>query len=49
MLIGAAGGAVLIAGGGWGMYLVTMSYIVLLVTVTLNAWSIMIGLRQKTA
>jgi hypothetical protein len=45
MLIGAAGSAVLIAGGGWGMYLVTMSYIVLLV----HAWSIMIALRQKTA
>jgi hypothetical protein len=43
---GAAGGVVLAASGSWGIYLVTGSYIAIVVSVTLNAWAIMIGIGQ---
>jgi hypothetical protein len=41
LLIGVAGGAVLIRLAWWGMYMVTASYVILLISVVLNAWSIM--------
>jgi hypothetical protein len=41
---GIAGGAVLASGSTWGLYLVTASYVALLVSVTLNAWTIMVGI-----
>jgi hypothetical protein len=41
---GAAGGAVLALGSSWGLYLVTASYVALLVSVALNAWAIMVGI-----
>ena len=43
---GAAGGAVLALGFAWGLYLVTASYVALLVSVTLNAWTIMVGIGE---
>lgn len=43
-LLGVAGGAVLIGLGQWGLYLVTASYILLLVFVVMNAWAILLGL-----
>jgi hypothetical protein len=43
---GVAGGAILALGSQWGMYLVTASYIALVVSVTLNAWAIMVGVGQ---
>jgi hypothetical protein len=46
-LLGIAGGTALIQGSLWGMYVVTLSYTVLLVTVVLGTWSIMLGLEQK--
>jgi hypothetical protein len=41
---GVAGGAFLATGSSWGLYLVTASYVALLVSVTLNAWAIMVGI-----
>jgi hypothetical protein len=46
-LLGIAGGIALIQGSHWGMYVVTISYTTLLVTVVLGTWSIMLGLEQK--
>jgi len=43
---GIAGGASLIAGSIVGLYLVTTSYVTLLVGVALNAWAIMLGVGQ---
>jgi hypothetical protein len=45
-LLGVAGGIALLMALLWGIYLVTASYIVLLVSVALNAWSIMLGVGQ---
>ena len=45
-LVGIAGGATLIEHLNWGIYLVTASCVILLVTVVLNAWSIMVGVGQ---
>jgi hypothetical protein len=42
-LTGIAGGAVLLAGKGWALYLVTASYVVVIVAVALTAWAIMLG------
>jgi hypothetical protein len=41
---GVAGGASLAIGSSWGLYLVTASYVALLVSVALNAWAIMVGI-----
>jgi hypothetical protein len=41
---GAAGGALLATGSIRGLYMVTASYVALLVSVTLNAWAIMVGI-----
>jgi hypothetical protein len=41
-----AGGACLIEGLNWGLYLVTASYVALLAIVAMNAWSIMLGIGQ---
>jgi hypothetical protein len=46
-LFGIAGGATLIKLALWGMYMVTVSYVGLLVLVVLNAWSIMFMVGQK--
>jgi hypothetical protein len=48
-LLGLAGAVYLIAGSILGMYLVTASYVTLLVGVALNAWSIMLGVGQAEA
>ncbi len=45
-LLGIAGAAGLIAHANWGMYLVTASYVTILVAVALNAWTIMLGVGQ---
>jgi hypothetical protein len=45
-LLSIAGGACLIDGSNWGLYLVTASYVALVVTVAMNAWSIMLGVGQ---
>jgi hypothetical protein len=45
-LLGIAGGAFLIQGSNLGMYFVTASYVLLLVGVALNAWSIMLGVGE---
>jgi hypothetical protein len=45
-LLGVAGGACLIESSNWGMYLVTASNVMLLASVSLNAWSIMLGVGQ---
>jgi hypothetical protein len=41
-----AGGVCLIESLNWGMYLVTASYIVLIIAVAMNAWAIMLGVGQ---
>jgi hypothetical protein len=46
-LLGIAGGITLIQGSRWGMYIVTVSYTTLLVTVVLGAWSTMVGIEQR--
>ena len=46
-LLGIAGGIALIQGSRWGMYIVTVSYTTLLVTVVLGAWSTMLGIEQR--
>ena len=46
-LLGTAGGATLIEHLDWGIYLVTISCVIVLVTVVLNAWSIMLGIGQS--
>jgi hypothetical protein len=45
-LLGVAGGASLIANHNYGLYLITASYLMLLVSVALNAWLIMQGIEQ---
>ena len=46
-LLGIAGGIGLIQSSRWGMYIVTLSYTTLLVTVVLGAWSTMLGMEQR--
>ena len=46
-LLGIVGGIALIQGSRWGMYIVTISYTTLLVTVVLGAWSTMLGMEQR--
>jgi hypothetical protein len=45
-LLGMAGGTALIEETPWGMYIVTVSYTALLVTVVLRTWSILLGMEQ---
>jgi hypothetical protein len=45
-LLGMAGGIALIKETPWGMYIVTVSYTALLVTVVLRTWSILLGIEQ---
>jgi hypothetical protein len=49
-LFGIAGATILIKLALWGMYMVTISYVTLLVLVVLNTWSIMfmVGQTEKT-
>jgi hypothetical protein len=46
-LLGIIGGIALIQGSRWGMYIVTVSYTMLLITVVLGAWSTMLGMEQR--
>ena len=46
---GVAGGSLLAIGLNWGLYLVTASYVALLVSVTMNAWAIMVGIGLTEA
>jgi len=46
-LLGIAGGITLMQSSRWGMYIVTVSYTTLLVTVVLGAWSTMVGIEQR--
>jgi len=46
-LLGVTGGIALIQSSRWGMYIVTVSYTTLLVTVVLGAWSTMLGMEQR--
>ena len=48
-LLGAFGGVALINSASWGMYLIPVSYAVILVFITLTAWLIMFGVEQKEA
>jgi hypothetical protein len=45
-LLGMVGGIALIKETPWGMYIVTVSYTVLLVTIVLRTWSILLGIEQ---
>jgi hypothetical protein len=45
-LLGISGGVCLIIISNWGMYLVTAAYVMLLASVSMNAWSIMLGVGQ---
>ena len=49
LFLGIAGGIALTRGSHWGMYLVTVSYSMLLATVVLGTWSIMLGIEQPIA
>lgn len=42
-LAGITGGAALVVGKDWALYLITASYVVVIVAVALTAWSIMLG------
>jgi hypothetical protein len=46
-LLGIVGGIALIQNSRWGMYIVTVSYTTLLVTVVLGAWSTMLGIEPS--
>jgi hypothetical protein len=46
-MLGVAGGIALIQSSRWGMYVVTVSYTTVLVTVVLGAWSTMLGIEQR--
>ena len=46
-LLGVVGGIALIRSSRWGMYMVTVSYTTLLITVVLGAWSTMLGIEQR--
>jgi hypothetical protein len=48
-LLGVVGGVALINSASWGMYLMPVSYAVILVFITLTAWLIMFGVEQKEA
>ncbi|MDE2228265.1 MAG: hypothetical protein KGL11_04395 [Alphaproteobacteria bacterium] len=45
-LTGVVGGAALFFGAGWGLYLVTAAFVDFLVSVIVNAWAVMLGLRS---
>jgi hypothetical protein len=45
-LVALAGGAALVEGSSWGMYLVTASYATVLVGVVLGAWVAMLGIGE---
>jgi hypothetical protein len=49
-LLGIIGGAALINLMNWGMYLVTLAYVILLVSAVVNAWMMMVwvGQTEKT-
>jgi hypothetical protein len=45
-LLGISGGIALFASYDWGMYLITASYTMILVTVVLGTWAVMLGIGQ---
>jgi len=45
-LLGICGGIALLVSSHWGMYLVTASYMTLLVSVVLGAWAVALGVGQ---
>ena len=45
-LLGIAGSITLFENPQWGMYLVTASFITLLVAVVLGAWAVVLGIGQ---
>ena len=45
-LLGIIGGAALIKLMNWGIYLVTLAYVILLVSAVVNAWMMMVGVGQ---
>jgi len=45
-LLGICGGIVLFASSHWGMYLITASFMTLLVSVVLGAWQVALGIGQ---
>ena len=45
-LLGIIGGACLIAVLTWGLYVVTVGFLILFVSVAQNAWAIMLGIGQ---
>ena len=46
LLMGIGGGVGLARQSSWGLYLETVSYVTFLVSVVLNAWSIMLGVGE---
>jgi len=46
-ILGIVAGIVLIQGFDWGMYFVTSSYFLILVTVVLGIWAILLGIEQR--
>ena len=46
-LLGIGGGAALAQQSNWGLYLVTVSYVIVLITIVWNAWTIMLGIGQS--
>jgi hypothetical protein len=48
-MMGAAGGAALVVGRGWGLYLAAGSCVILLVRSVLTAWMLMFGTRHGGA
>ena len=46
-LIGIAGGLCLVELSNWGLYLMTASYVVFLLSVIFSAWGIMLGVGQE--
>ena len=45
-LLGVAAGAALIEQANWGMYLLTVAYVIFIGSVVWNAWTIMVGIGQ---
>jgi hypothetical protein len=43
---GIAGGVALVERSNWGLYPVTVSYVILLVAIVLNAWGVLLGAGQ---
>lgn len=44
--LGVTGGGALVVRSNWGLYPVTFSYVILLIAIVLNAWGVLLGVRQ---